>query len=118
MTTNTRINKTTPEKPIKNKSLESPLLSVYSEPRVEESWPETESNISLNGVADMDNLVYLYLSEMGQTPKLNAAEEKDLGSRIEQGKYLEKLEQELRKVRQFLERRFFIFYRHPLRFLD
>jgi RNA polymerase primary sigma factor len=96
MTTNTRLNKTTPEKIIKNKSLENPLLNVFSEPHVEESWPETESNISLNGVADMDNLVYLYLSEMGQTPKLNAAEEKDLGSWIEQGKYLEKLEQELK----------------------
>ena len=46
----------------------------------------------------MDNLVYLYLSEMGQTPKLNAAEEKDLGSRIEQGKYLAKLDQDVNQI--------------------
>lgn len=95
MTTKTRFNKATPEKTNKNKVLENSLLNVNTQTRVEESWPEGESNISLNGVADMDNLVYLYLSEMGQTPKLNAAEEKDLGSRIEQGKYLEKLEREL-----------------------
>jgi RNA polymerase primary sigma factor len=95
MTTKTRFNKATPEKTNKNKVLENSLLNVNTQTRVEENWPEGESNISLNGVADMDNLVYLYLSEMGQTPKLNAAEEKDLGSRIEQGKYLEKLEREL-----------------------
>lgn len=72
------------------------LNAIPTENRVEDSWTEVESNISLNGVADMDNLVYLYLSEMGQTPKLNAAEEKVLGSRIEQGKYLFDLEQELK----------------------
>jgi RNA polymerase primary sigma factor len=33
---------------------------------------------------------------MGQTPKLNAQEEKTLGSRIEQGKYLSQLESDLR----------------------
>jgi RNA polymerase primary sigma factor len=98
MTTKTRFNRDTPEKlNNKNTLLENPLLTGYpGETHVEESWPEGESKISLTGVADMDNLVYLYLSEMGQTPKLNAAGEKDLGSRIEQGRYLEKLEQELK----------------------
>jgi RNA polymerase sigma factor (sigma-70 family) len=60
-----------------------------------ENWQESESHSSPSGVADMDNLVYLYLSEMGQTPKLTASEEKDLGSKIEQGKYLARVEQEL-----------------------
>ena len=97
MTTKTRFNKATPAKPTDQKTLEDPLLNVIpNEIHLEESWPETESNISLNGVAYMDNLVYLYLSEMGQTPKLNAAEEKELGSRIEQGRYLEKLENDLK----------------------
>jgi RNA polymerase primary sigma factor len=97
MTTKTRFNKATPEKPEINLVLETASITGYqSESRVEESWPEGESKISLTGVADMDNLVYLYLSEMGQTPKLNAAEEKELGSRIEQGKYLEKLEHDLK----------------------
>jgi RNA polymerase primary sigma factor len=97
MTTKTRINRKTPEKTAKNTIIEDPLLNGFSnDTHLEESWPETESNISLNGVAYMDNLVYLYLSEMGQTPKLNAAEEKDLGSRIEQGRYLSALENELK----------------------
>ena len=61
----------------------------------EEGWQGNDSRGSLNGVADMDNPVYLYLSEMGQTPKLTAAEEKELGSQIEQGKFLEQVEQEL-----------------------
>jgi RNA polymerase sigma factor (sigma-70 family) len=66
-----------------------------AETYVEESWPAGESHNAPTGVADMDNLVYLYLSEMGQTPKLNAAEEKRLGSRIEQGNYLNQIEQDL-----------------------
>jgi len=57
---------------------------------------ESETRNAPSGVADMDNLVYLYLSEMGKTPKLNAAEEKDLGSLIEQGKYLTTIEQEMK----------------------
>jgi RNA polymerase primary sigma factor len=96
MTTRTRPEKVTPEKPLKKFAQSNSVLNNYtSTSRVYESWPETESNISLNGVADMDNLVYLYLSEMGQTPKLNAAEEKDLGSRIEQGKFLQQVAEEL-----------------------
>ena len=39
--------------------------------------------------------VDLYLAECGQTPLLNAEEEKILGSAIEDGKYLSQLEQEL-----------------------
>ena len=54
-----------------------------------------DSQTYANSVSDMDNLVYIYLSEMGQTPKLNAADEKVLGSLIEQGKYLSQIEQEL-----------------------
>ncbi len=96
MTTKARTINTS-EKPHRNKIEENLDINVIkNETRVEDNWPEGESNISLNSVADMDNLVYLYLSEMGQTPKLNAAEEKILGSRIEQGKYLLKLEQELK----------------------
>ena len=97
MTTKTRISNTTSEKPRRNKLGIPPYVNIItSGPRLEENWPDSEPNISLNGVADMDNLVYLYLSEMGQTPKLNAAEEKILGSRIEQGRYLLELEQELK----------------------
>jgi RNA polymerase primary sigma factor len=72
-----------------------PNYPLSIEPEVEETWHESENRNSPSSVADMDNLVYLYLSEMGQTPKLNAQEEKKLGSRIEQGKYLTQLEQEI-----------------------
>jgi RNA polymerase primary sigma factor len=67
------------------------LLNVESE----EKWMENESHSSAYNIGDTENLVYLYLSEMGQTPKLNAIEEKRLGSLIEQEKYLSDVEQEL-----------------------
>ena len=94
MTTKTRFSQSTPKKPATNKQQEPSLFfGCTGEARIEESWPESESNIALNGVADTDNLVYIYLSEMGQTSKLNAAQEKNLASRIEQGKYLKEMEQ-------------------------
>jgi RNA polymerase primary sigma factor len=61
----------------------------------EENWQDNISRSSPNGVADLDNLVYLYLSEMGQTPKLTAADEKVLGSQIEQGKHLSRIETDI-----------------------
>jgi RNA polymerase primary sigma factor len=67
------------------------LLEVESE----EKWIENETHSSVYNIGDTENLVYLYLSEMGQTPKLNAAEEKRLGSLIEQEKHLSDIEQEL-----------------------
>jgi len=98
MTTKTRLSRATSEKPPKNKVQEHIIFNSYAgETRGEEGCPEGESNIALNGVADMDNLVYIYLSEMGQTSKINAAQEKDLASRIEQNKYLELLKQALKK---------------------
>jgi RNA polymerase primary sigma factor len=72
-----------------------PLDQPRTELFVEEKWAEPDNRNAPSSVADMDNLVYLYLSEMGKTPKLNALEEKVLGSRIEQGKYLARIEQEL-----------------------
>ncbi len=69
--------------------------SNTAEMETEGNWQEAECRNSPSSVADMDNLVYLYLSEMGQTPKINWNKEKELGSQIEQGKYLAKLEQEL-----------------------
>jgi hypothetical protein len=57
---------------------------------------ENEPHNGPTCVADMDNLVYLYLSEMGKTTKINATEEKQLGSRIEQGRFLSRLEEELK----------------------
>jgi RNA polymerase primary sigma factor len=83
----------------KNNSLDLVSLPSYSpatENYAEESWQEGETRNAPNSVADMDNLVYLYLSEMGQTSKINGAKEKELSSQIEQAKYLEKLEKELR----------------------
>jgi hypothetical protein len=58
--------------------------------------PENDTRSGPTSVADMDNLVYLYMSEMGQTPKINAAKEKELSSRIEQGRFLSRLEGELK----------------------
>jgi RNA polymerase primary sigma factor len=98
MTTKTRIANSAN---YKSREVSAPDAVVYStyltpvSPDIEEKWQEGESQNSPNGIADMDNLVYLYLSEMGQTPKLTGAEEKELGSRIEQGKYLDQIEQEL-----------------------
>ena len=60
----------------------------------EENW-HNNSQAYANSVSDIDNLVYIYLSEMGQTQKLNAADEKILGSLIERGRYLSQIEQEL-----------------------
>src|SRR4030042_5274258 len=42
-----------------------------------------------------DGSIDLYLAECSRTPLLTAREEKTLGSRIEDGKYLSRLEQEL-----------------------
>jgi RNA polymerase primary sigma factor len=77
---------------------EQQLIPIYpntGDAELEENWQSGDSHNAPTSVADMDNLVYLYLSEMGQTPKLNAAEEKRLGSSIEQGKYLDQIEQAL-----------------------
>jgi len=73
------------------------LFSPYPNPVdvEEDGLIEGETQVSTNGVADMSNLVYLYLTEMGQTPKLNFAEEKRLSSQVEQGQYLTRVEQEL-----------------------
>jgi len=98
MTTRTRIADRTNRKPRATIASDSGHYSTYGSPvglEAEEKWRDGESQSSPNGIADMDNLVYLYLSEMGQTPKLNGSEEKALGSRIEQGKYLDQVEQEL-----------------------
>jgi RNA polymerase primary sigma factor len=98
MTTRTRTKSDTSVKTPKGTSedrLLFPVIKNQIEPEIEENWQSSESHSAPTGVADMDNLVYLYLSEMGQTPKLNAAEEKKLGSRIEQGNYLNQLENEL-----------------------
>ena len=55
----------------------------------------TDSQAYAYSISETDNLVYVYLSEMGHTPKLTAADEKVLGGLIEQGKYLSQIEQEL-----------------------
>jgi RNA polymerase primary sigma factor len=97
MVTRTRISSTARNK--KNNSLDLTNFSSYSpvvENYAEESWQEGETRNAPTSVADLDNLVYLYLSEMGQTSKINGAKEKELSSQIEQGRYLEKLEKELR----------------------
>ena len=89
-------------KGIKNKKnntldlMSFPSFSTPAENFTEEVWQEGETRNAPTSVADLDNLVYLYLSEMGQTSKINAAKEKELGSQIEQGKFLEKLEKDLR----------------------
>jgi RNA polymerase sigma factor (sigma-70 family) len=72
----------------------NPSYPVMSDTYQEETWQENISRSSPNSIADMDNLVYLYLSEMGQTPKLTASDEKRLGSEIEQGKHLNNIETE------------------------
>jgi RNA polymerase primary sigma factor len=97
MTTKTRPATGTGFKTKKTLQTDRNLLPGIGNPEVElaENWTETESQHSPTTVGDTDNLVYLYLSEMGQTPKLNAVEEKQLGSRIEQEKYLAQLETEL-----------------------
>jgi RNA polymerase sigma factor (sigma-70 family) len=97
MTTKTRINSQNSEKSLKDLNpIRIPSFPISSETYQEDNWQDNMSRSSPNGVADMDNLVYLYLSEMGQTPKLTAADEKILGSQIEQGKYLNNLEGEIR----------------------
>ncbi len=66
-----------------------------SDAEVDESRQDYQSHISLDSVADLDNIVYMYLTELGKTPKLYAADEKVLGCQIQQGAYLSHLEQEL-----------------------
>ncbi|MBN1188636.1 MAG: sigma-70 family RNA polymerase sigma factor [Dehalococcoidales bacterium] len=98
MTTKTRIKKSvfqTSKKDASGDKVLLPLNPNHVESEMEETWQGGESRSVPTGVADMDNLVYLYLSEMGQTPKLNAEEEKRLGSQIEQGNYLNQVEENL-----------------------
>jgi RNA polymerase primary sigma factor len=95
MTTKTRTKTNTGQNTKQDASRDKllfPLNQNQVEPELEETWQAGETSNAPTGVADMDNLVYLYLSEMGQTPKLNAAEEKTLGSQIEQGNYISQLE--------------------------
>ncbi len=97
MTTKIKITTRNRYKGRKNNNSE-PVLDSHSNCTYvenEEKWIENEAQHSTHQVSDTDNLVYLYLSEMGQTPKLTASEEKRLGSLIEQEKYLTEIEQEL-----------------------
>jgi RNA polymerase primary sigma factor len=96
MTTKTRISSRSEIKTKKATSQDLGLFPNYPNPletENDENWHESSSGNAPSSVADMDNLVYLYLSEMGQTPKINGAKEKELGSQIEQGRYLTQLEQ-------------------------
>jgi RNA polymerase primary sigma factor len=98
MTTKTRIGQRVNSRDNKPTAGEPPLFSVFASPSLAEpvdDWQEAEPNNSQGCIADTENLVYLYLSEMGQTAKLSGAEEKRLGSQIEQGKYLTKLQNEM-----------------------
>jgi RNA polymerase primary sigma factor len=96
MVTKTRISKSPAKTPsiLDKESLMIPSFAGTSE--LDENWHESENHNGPTSVADMDNLVYLYLSEMGQTPKINAAREKELGSLIEKGRFLEVLESQLK----------------------
>ena len=43
-----------------------------SDVEINDNWKESDNRSSPSRVAEMDNLFYLYLSEMGQTRKINA----------------------------------------------
>ena len=86
MVTKTRTNNRPHSKNREPVIVEQPFLPVYNNSLLtesEETWPEVDSKNAFTGVADTDNLVYLYLSEMGQTPKLNALEEKQIKMEFE-----------------------------------
>jgi len=69
-------------------------LPVAREEIGEGEFPGVEVT-SLAGEAEfVGDLLSLYLAKCGQTPLLNAEEEKGLGRRIEAGKHLSELEQE------------------------
>jgi RNA polymerase primary sigma factor len=68
---------------------------------IEEESPEDAGEISLEEAKlrvepeehDLiDDLTRAYLHKIGRVPLLNAAQEKELSSKIEQGKYLERIE--------------------------
>jgi RNA polymerase primary sigma factor len=61
----------------------------------EEHWLDSENQHVLKESIDTDNVVYLYLSEVGNNAQVNAREEKRLGSLIEQGQYLSDVEQDI-----------------------
>jgi len=61
----------------------------------EEEFPDGKSVYQDIEIESFGDPINLYLAECGQTPLLNAKEEKTLGSAIEDGKYLSQLEQEL-----------------------
>jgi RNA polymerase primary sigma factor len=96
MVTKTRISKSPAKTPavLDKDALIIPSFAGASD--LYENWHESENHNGPTSVADMDNLVYLYLSEMGQTPKINAAREKELGSLIEKGRFLDVLESQLK----------------------
>lgn len=60
----------------------------------EEDIPEVDHVVLANERELIDDSISLYLSECKQTPLLTADEEKVLGSQVESGKYLSKLEHE------------------------
>jgi len=98
MTTKTRMTTRTDFRTNRVTTEDRLLFPGYANPaevETDERWLESEARHSPSTTGDTDNLVYLYLSEMGQTAKLSAAEEKKLGSCIEQEKHLSQLEQEL-----------------------
>ncbi len=79
---------------------EEPLEMTYRKDKDTEvvesevNWTEDESQIP-DEIDTSENLVHLYLSETRRTPMLNGKEEKQLGSYIEQEKYLTLMEQKL-----------------------
>ncbi len=80
------VTKTRAVKPIDEKTQKTVTHDVLTIPPfaavadLDEQWHEHDNKNGPTSVGDMDNLVYLYLSEMGQTPKINAAKEKELAA--------------------------------------
>ena len=77
-------------------NLESPPPEHQLSPNLQENklWNDEKPDLSDIQFQDIDSPVHLYLSELGQTPRLNAQGERQLGKLIEQGKYLEKMEED------------------------
>jgi RNA polymerase primary sigma factor len=67
---------------------------ILKELETEEELPEIEPSLLKDGTESERDAISFYLAECRQTPLLSAAEERTLGSQVESGKYITKLESE------------------------
>jgi RNA polymerase primary sigma factor len=81
--------------PVKEKLRRNKPKPAETEKEAEDFSAEGIEGNGPSSIGDMDNLVYVYLSDMGQISRLNKDDEQEIGKKKELGEYLSQLTADL-----------------------